>query len=235
MAQLREFKKQQTRQTIAHAATDLFLRNGFEGTTIADVADAAGVSKMTVTNYFPRKEDLFFDMHEEVITGPARAVAARPVGDSALDAVRRDYLQAVQRQDALLGWTRPAFTRLIDESPVLRARLREMFDHQEQALSVVLAEAAGEQADCFEPRHAAAQLSTVLRLLFGEAQRRVRSGSTKDELFAALDRTAVAAFARLEPSLAGYAVRQAPADQEEPGEPGNSEDGPEEGPEEGER
>jgi AcrR family transcriptional regulator len=42
MAQLREFKKQQTRQTIAHAATDLFLRNGFEGTTIADVADAAG-------------------------------------------------------------------------------------------------------------------------------------------------------------------------------------------------
>lgn len=212
MAQLREFKKQQTRQAIAHAATVLFVERGFEGTTIADVAEAAGVSKMTVTNYFPRKEDLFFDMHEEVITGPARAFVARPVGESALAAVRRDYLQAVERHDALLGWTQPGFTRLIDGSPVLRARLREMFDHQEQALSVTLAEATGEEPDAFAPRHAAAQLGTVLRLLFGEAQRRVRQGATEDEVFDVLGRTAREAFARLEPSLAGYAVRERPVE-----------------------
>jgi AcrR family transcriptional regulator len=210
MAQLREFKKQQTRQSITHAATALFVERGFEGTTIADVAEAAGVSKMTVTNYFPRKEDLFFDMHEEVITGPARAFAARPVGESALNAVRRDYLEAVERHDALLGWTQPGFTRLMDESPVLRARLREMYDHQEQALAVTLAEAVGDEPDAFEPRHAAAQLSTVLRLLFGEAQRRVRQGTTEAELFDVLGRTAREAFARLEPSLATYAVRESP-------------------------
>lgn len=212
MARLRELKKQQTRQAITHAATVLFVERGFEATTIADVAEAAGVSKMTVTNYFPRKEDLFFDMHEEVVTGPARAVAARPVGDSALDAVRGDYLRAVERHDALLGWTQPGFTRLIDESPVLRARLREMYDHQEQALSVTLAVAVGEEPDAFEPRHAAAQLGTVLRLLFGEAQRRVRQGTTEDELFDALGRTARQAFARLEPSLGAYAVREFPAE-----------------------
>lgn len=212
MAQLREFKKQQTRQAIAHAATVLFVERGFEGTTIADVAEAAGVSKMTVTNYFPRKEDLFFDMHEEVITGPARAFAARAVGESALDAVRRDYLRAVERHDALLGWTEPGFTQLIDGSPVLRARLREMFDHQEQALSVTLAEATGEEPDAFPPRHAAAQLGTVLRLLFGEAQRRVRQGAAEDEVFDVLGRTAREAFDRLEPSLASYAVRESPVD-----------------------
>jgi AcrR family transcriptional regulator len=207
MAQLREFKKQQTRQAIADAATVLFMERGFEGTTIVDVAEAAGVSKMTVTNYFARKEDLFFDMHEEVITGPARAVAGRPVGESALDAVRRDYLAAVERHDPLLGWTDPGFTRLADESPVLRARLREIFDHQEQALSVVLAEAVGEEPDAFEPRHAAAQLGTVLRLLFGEAQRGVRRGASEEELFDGLGRTARDAFARLKPALAGYAIR----------------------------
>ncbi|MBY8876705.1 TetR/AcrR family transcriptional regulator [Actinacidiphila acidipaludis] len=209
MAQLRELKKQQTRRTITDAATVLFMERGFERTTIADVAEAAGVSKMTVTNYFPRKEDLFFDMHEEVITGPARAVAARRAGESALDAVRRDYLAAVERHDPLLGWTRPGFTRLIDDSPVLRARLRELFDHQEQALSVVVAEGAGEDPDAFTPRHAAAQLSTVLRLLFTEAQRGVRRGASKEEVFGALGVTARAAFARLEPSLGGYAVRTA--------------------------
>ncbi|WP_405582669.1 TetR/AcrR family transcriptional regulator [Streptomyces sp. NBC_01190] len=209
MAQLREFKKQQTRQTIARAATALFLERGFERTTIADVAAAAGVSKMTVTNYFARKEDLFFDQHEEVITGPARAVAARPVGASALDAVRRDCLEAVERHDPLLGWTDPGFTRLVGDSAVLRARLREMYDHQEQALSVVLAEAVGDEPGAFEPRHAAAQLGTVLRLLFDEAQRGVRRGATEEELFALLDRNARAAFTRLEPSLGGYAVRTA--------------------------
>jgi AcrR family transcriptional regulator len=209
MAQLRELKKQQTRQAITHAATALFMERGFEETTIADVAEAAGVAKMTVTNYFPRKEDLFFDLHDEVILGPARAFAGRPTGASALDAVRADYLAAVERRDRLLGWTDPDFTRLIDRSPVLRARLREIFDHQEQALSVVLAEAVGAEPDAFEPRHAAAQLSTVLRLLWTEAQRMVRRGATREAVFGLLERTAREAFTRLEPSLAGYAVREA--------------------------
>lgn len=208
MGQLREVKKQQTRQAITHAATALFMARGFEGTTIAEVAEAAGVSKMTVTNYFPRKEDLFFDMHEEVVTGPARAFAARPAGASALDAVRADYLAAVGRRDRLLGWTDPAFTRVLDDSPVLRARLREIFDHQEQALSVLLAEATGEHPDSFTARHAAAQLCTVLRLLFGQAQQGVRRGDTEEEVFTTLDRTARDAFTRLAPVLADYAVRE---------------------------
>jgi AcrR family transcriptional regulator len=51
---LREMKKQQTRQNISNQATRLFLRHGFEQVTIADIAAAAQVAKMTVTNYFPR-------------------------------------------------------------------------------------------------------------------------------------------------------------------------------------
>ena len=52
---LRERRKQETRQAVSDIATGLFVANGFEEVTISQVADAAGVAKMTVTNYFPRK------------------------------------------------------------------------------------------------------------------------------------------------------------------------------------
>jgi AcrR family transcriptional regulator len=55
---LRERRKQETRQAISDIATRLFVAHGFDEVTISQVADAAGVAKMTVTNYFPRKEDL---------------------------------------------------------------------------------------------------------------------------------------------------------------------------------
>ena len=52
---LRERKKQATRRMISDVATGLFVRRGFDAVTVAEIADAAGVSKMTVFNYFPRR------------------------------------------------------------------------------------------------------------------------------------------------------------------------------------
>ena len=53
---LRAQKKHETRKTISDVATRLFIRNGFEEVTIADIAAEARVAKMTVTNHFPRME-----------------------------------------------------------------------------------------------------------------------------------------------------------------------------------
>src|SRR3954454_25011443 len=100
---LREMKKQQTRQSISHQATRLFLRHGFDRVTIADVAAAAQVAKMTVTNYFPRKEDLALDLHEVFVALLARTVADREPGESALAALRRGFLRAVAKHDAVIG------------------------------------------------------------------------------------------------------------------------------------
>jgi AcrR family transcriptional regulator len=127
---LRELKKQQTRQNISHQATRLFLRHGFDRVTIADVAAAAQVAKMTVTNYFPRKEDLALDLHEEFVAQPARTVAGRGPGESALTALRRAFLDAVARRDAVIGFSGTGFARMITESPALVARLREF--HEER-------------------------------------------------------------------------------------------------------
>ena len=73
---LREQHKQQTRAAISAAATRLFIERGFDQVTITHVAEAAGVAKMTVTNYFPRKEDLVFDQADAVIGAACRGQSA---------------------------------------------------------------------------------------------------------------------------------------------------------------
>ncbi|MDI5965080.1 TetR/AcrR family transcriptional regulator [Streptantibioticus silvisoli] len=210
MTQLRERKKQQTRQTISHVATGLFIEHGFERTTIADIAEAAGVSKMTVTNYFPRKEDLFFDAADMVVRWPARTVAEREIGESALAAIRRAYLAATERQDPLLGRFAPGFARLIADSPALRSRLREVYDQQEQALAAALTEAVGPGGGLLEPRLAAAQLAATLRVLMEEARHRTLADERDDDaFFSGLAALAGQAFTLLEPALGDYAVRSA--------------------------
>src|SRR5687768_778483 len=106
---LRELKKQQTRENISHQATRLFLERGFDKVTIADVAAAAQVAKMTVTNYFPRKEDLALDLSEAFVGSLARTVREREPGESALAALRRAYLAAVAEHSPVIGFSGPAF------------------------------------------------------------------------------------------------------------------------------
>lgn len=54
----REAKKEQNRQAIAQAALSLFELKGFEATTMDEIAQAAGVSRPTVFNYFAHKDDI---------------------------------------------------------------------------------------------------------------------------------------------------------------------------------
>ena len=79
-AGLRAWKKERTRTTISDVATGLFMRDGFEQVTVAQIAAAAEVSVKTVFNYFPSKEDLFFDRADDVIGALVDAVVERPAG-----------------------------------------------------------------------------------------------------------------------------------------------------------
>mgnify|MGYP001953020352 CR=1 FL=1 len=204
---LRELKKRQTRENISHQATRLFLERGFDNVTIAEVAAAAQVAKMTVTNYFPRKEDLALDMREIFVQLLARTVREREPGESALAALRRAYLAAVAEQDPVIGFSGPEFARMIVDSPALVARLREFHDDRERELAAVLAEETGAEPDDILPRVAAAQLGGVHRLLFEETLRRTLDGQPNDEIARAISEYARIAFGALEPALAGYAVR----------------------------
>ena len=88
---------------------------------------------MTVTNYFPRKEDLVYDRAEHIIGGLAAAVRDRSPGESLLDAVRRDYAEAMARRDVTLGVAGQRFAAMVAGSPVLTSRFREILDLREAA------------------------------------------------------------------------------------------------------
>jgi AcrR family transcriptional regulator len=59
MVGIREQKKQQTRKAIVAAAIRLFTENGFEQTSMDELARAAGVGKGTIYGYFKAKEEIF--------------------------------------------------------------------------------------------------------------------------------------------------------------------------------
>ena len=202
---LRERRKQEARRTISGVAMAMFEARGFDEVTISEVAEAAGVSKMTVTNYFPRKEDLVFDRAEVIIASLADAVAARAPGESLLAAVRRDYAERIAAGDVTLGVPAPAFARMVGGSHALTSRRREIADLTEQALAAEIAAETG--GDSPRQRIVAAQLAAVHRVLFEEGTRRIVAGEPCDEIGPALGEAAREAFDLLEPSLGGYCVR----------------------------
>jgi len=191
---LRERKKQATRVAIADAALGLFLERGFDQVTVADVARAADVAVNTVFNYFPAKEDLFFDRQDEVVHRLARAVDARLPGESAAEAVRRAFLEALDRDEPTLGLSPDvaAFWRTIEHSPTLQARLRLMAEQTEAALAAKLAEISGAGPDEPGPRLQAAAIAGVDRALHAEIRRRMQAGEDPATVRAVVRRAAEA-------------------------------------------
>jgi AcrR family transcriptional regulator len=202
---LRDRRKQETRQAISDIAMAMFAAKGFDEVTISQVADAAGVSKMTVTNYFPRKEDLVFDRAEVIIRSLADAAAARAPGESLLAAIRRDYAERITAGDVTLGLPTATFARMVQNSPVLTSRSLEIADLREQALGDAIAAETG--VDDPQQRIVAAQLASVHRVLFAEGARRSLAGQPRDEICQVLAAAARRAFDLLAPSLGGYGVR----------------------------
>ncbi|WP_326593990.1 TetR/AcrR family transcriptional regulator [Streptomyces sp. NBC_01294] len=187
---LRESKKLETRQLISDRATRLFIEQGFEQTTIAEIAASARVAKKTVTNYFPRKEDLALDHHEAFTQGLARTVAERGPGEEPLTALGRTFRTALLEHSPVVGFTGPAFARMVADSPTLTARLRELHDQREEALAAALtaadADPASGPAPAIAPRAAAALIAAADRLLFRRIQELTLAGHTDDQIEATL-------------------------------------------------
>ncbi|MFD0551785.1 TetR/AcrR family transcriptional regulator [Streptomyces rectiviolaceus] len=77
---LRARKKKQTAARIWRVAVDLCSERGFDHVSVAEIAEAAEVSKMTVFNYFGTKEGVIVSPMEEHVGDPARAVRERQPG-----------------------------------------------------------------------------------------------------------------------------------------------------------
>jgi len=118
----------QTRAMIAEVAARLFLERGFDTVTVADVAQEAGVSSVTVFKHFPRKEDLFLDRSVDAVDLLRSAVRDRAPGVDVLASLRDMTLRLVGARHPLSGVNDRSipFFRTVAASPALVARAREI-------------------------------------------------------------------------------------------------------------
>jgi AcrR family transcriptional regulator len=176
---LRERKKQQTWGLIAQAARRLFQEHGFDAVTVADVARAADVSRKTVFNYFPTKEDLFYSGLEFYEAQLVEAIRQRKPGESLLAA----FASFVTESRGLLAADNPdagerlvAINRMIANSPALRAREQQIYAGYAAALAALIAEETRARPGDVAPWVAANAMIGLHKALVDYVRRQVLAG-----------------------------------------------------------
>ncbi len=143
---LRERKKVRTREAILDAALDLFERQGFDATTIEDIADAAEVSPRTFFRYFDSKVDLVMARHGAKGPGIGARLMARPEGEGILDAMRevmRTELVEVVGEPSVLRELQVMLT-----TPTLRNLAREhLYEEEAELVSAVAGRLGIDESD----------------------------------------------------------------------------------------
>src|SRR5882762_11853826 len=206
---LRERKKERTRQLIFDAAHRLFAERGFDSVTVAEIARAAEVSEVTVFNYFPTKEDLFYGGMEFFEEQLIDAVSNRARGESAVSAFRRHLLAgagALATRERVAAIKKAA--QAISTSPALTSRERDIVTRYTRRLAAVLAEETGADPDDVEPFGAAGAMMVAHRMLVDHVRRQVVAGRRGAQLVADFRSQARRAFRRLEHGLGDYAVKR---------------------------
>jgi AcrR family transcriptional regulator len=146
---LRERKKQKTREAIQRAAMRLFVKRGYEATTIEEIAAAVEISPSTFFNYFPTKEDVvMLDIYDPMAI---RLLKERPKDEPLNVGFRRvlEELDEKFERDRELFLVRG---RLMMEVPELRARLWDELERTQTFVTELLAERTGRRPDDFELR-----------------------------------------------------------------------------------
>jgi AcrR family transcriptional regulator len=204
---LRERKKQQTREEIASAAMKLFTERGFDAVTVAEVAEAAGVSEKTVFNYFQAKEDLVFPEGEARWEALLESIRRRPAGASVVAPFRQathELLDQVASGDVEQIVARP---RLVMASAALRGRLFVWWEQEAALLAPVIAEAAGDNEGRLVSAVVARTLAWTHRITFRAAFTRLLAGEDQKRVARDLRKQADEAYDLLEGGLRDYARR----------------------------
>jgi AcrR family transcriptional regulator len=146
---LRERKKQRTRATLIDAAVELCERQGFERTTVDQIAAIADVSPRTFSRYFSTKDAIALALIDEAVDLAAAELARQPADISHLEAMFRAYVAMYtgtktappgELSDERLMCT----VRIIMSSPILR---QAAVDFRAHSVNVELAKRMGASLD----------------------------------------------------------------------------------------
>ena len=140
---LAERKRQLVRDELGEAALRLLAKQGFEETTVDQLAAAAGVSRRTFFRYFPSKEDVIISFLALVGAQITAEVQARPAEEPPAVAIR-EAIKAATVEDFLENREKAvALIRHTQEIPALRARWAERQDLLRDEIATALAHRAG--------------------------------------------------------------------------------------------
>ncbi len=147
---LRERKKARTRAAIQRHALRLFQEQGYEATTVEQIAEATEISPSTFFRYFPTKEDVvLYDYFDPLLFA---AYDAQPAELNWIQAMRRALRQvfaSVPAEEAEQQWARG---RLVLTVPQLRMRMLDQLAEAVQLCAGMIARRVGRSADDFEVR-----------------------------------------------------------------------------------
>ena len=161
---MRERKKQRTRATLIDAAIELCERQGFEQTTVEQIAAAAEVSPRTFSRYFATKEAVCMALVDDAIDVAAVDLAELPEHMNHLEALYRASVTMYRNtKNAGIGeLTAPRLLctlRIITSSPTLQQAVMEFRPH---AVNIELARRMGVGLDDRELRLVAAVWASII-------------------------------------------------------------------------
>jgi AcrR family transcriptional regulator len=145
---LMERRRQDARAEIVAIALELFVRDGFEATTVEAIAGASGCATRTFYRYFGSKEDVMFHDLPDVIAGLGQVLDARlAAGVAEWPAVCESLIDFIGRFDASDARTAIQRMELWMQEPALRARYLQYVAQTEAVVVDALCRHRGTSAD----------------------------------------------------------------------------------------
>jgi AcrR family transcriptional regulator len=170
METLRERKKQRTRDALVRAAFELFTSQGYDATTVDEIAEAVDVSQRTFFRYFAGKEDAALAVQRLTEEHFHAAVRARPPHEPPLEALRRAVLEGWDTISEVIESVVPVdlylrMYRVVESTPVLLAAHLRRSAETEERFARLIAEREGLDVDADpRPRLAVAVFGAVMRV-----------------------------------------------------------------------
>jgi AcrR family transcriptional regulator len=136
---LQERKHEVVRLALSAAGEELFRSRGFERTTVAQIAHAAGVSRRTFFRYYETKEEVIVERAERSGERLYAELLARPLEEPPLLAIRNALQPAIQaaiEDAAFLRW----LIRVLREESGVRRAVMERRTRLEERIAALLSE-----------------------------------------------------------------------------------------------
>lgn len=179
---LRERKKQQTRETIARVALQLFSERGYEHTTLADIADAADVSKRTIFAYFDSKEEILFCGDTAFFERLRQKLEQRPEGATTVDALR-EFVSSLPSNDEGTKLRK----KIIGEDESLRLGALARFARIEQLIAESIAKDLGAEPGDLRASLAAASMLAAFRTVMERLEAESEQPPSHEQAMATID------------------------------------------------